>query len=140
MSTYYVLAPGSKHPKGPMPIEEIHKRLREGSITSAYLCCAPGATSWLPITSIIKQPARQDTPNQFMKPDNYLIWSIASALFCFPLAAFAIIKSSSVNLLWEQRKYEEAKQASSTALNCNIISTVFGVVIWITWLLLISLA
>lgn len=63
------------------------------------------------------------------KPSNYLILSSLGLLCCWPLAIFAIVKSASVNTLWVQGRYEEAKAAANTAKICNIVNIVISVIV-----------
>ncbi len=64
-----------------------------------------------------------DQPNEGLKqfengtpPDNNLVWAILSTvLCCLPLGIVAIIKSTSVNTLWAQGQYDEARKAADDA-------------------------
>lgn len=49
-------------------------------------------------------------------PDNNLVWAIlCTVLCCLPLGVVAIIKSTSVNSLWNQGKHDEAQKAADDA-------------------------
>ena len=62
------------------------------------------------------------------KPDNYLVWSIlVTVVCCLAGGIVAIIYSSKVNSLWDQGRYNEAIEASSTAKTWCIVSAVVGV-------------
>lgn len=63
------------------------------------------------------------------KPENYLILTILSTLFCcLPIGAYAIYQSLQVDKLWGQGQVVEAAQASESAKKFAIISAVCGVV------------
>lgn len=49
-------------------------------------------------------------------PETNLVWAIlCTCLCCLPLGIVAIIKATSVEKLWGQERYEEAKRASEDA-------------------------
>jgi hypothetical protein len=64
-----------------------------------------------------------DQPNEGLKqfengtpPDNNLVWAIlCTVLCCLPLGIVSIIKSTSVNTLWAQGQYDEARKAADDA-------------------------
>lgn len=67
------------------------------------------------------------------KPDNYLVWAIlTTVLCCLPFGVVAIVKSSQVDTLWQQGRYDEAFKASESSKKWSIISAivslVFGVI------------
>lgn len=75
------------------------------------------------------------------KPDNMLIWSIlATFLCCLPFGVVAIIKSSSVDTLWVQGRYDEARQAADSAKKWCILSVVCGVILTVIYVALNVLA
>ena len=64
-------------------------------------------------------------------PQNYLIWSVLSFLFCCQLTGLiALIYSLLVEYRYSHHDYEGAENASSVAKNWNIASIVL-VVLWI---------
>lgn len=49
-------------------------------------------------------------------PETNLVWAIlCTCLCCLPLGIVAILKATSVEKLWGQERYEEAKRASEDA-------------------------
>lgn len=67
-----------------------------------------------------------------IKPDNLLVWSILTTVFCcFPLGIVAIVQSNKVDTLWalgdKKGAYNAAKQAK---LFC-LISSSLGVLVYI---------
>ena len=49
-------------------------------------------------------------------PKTNLVWAIlCTCLCCLPLGIVAILKATSVEKLWVQERYEEAKRASEDA-------------------------
>ncbi len=142
MSQYYVLAPGSTQPIGPLTLEQINAQLCAGSINLSYMCSYPGANSWMPLSQLPGvMTVGTPMPGGGVaamggKPDNYLVWSILGLFCCWPLAIFCIIKSSSVNSLWMQGRYAEAKSASETAKVCNIVNAVLIIIVTILYAVL----
>lgn len=54
-------------------------------------------------------------------PDSNLVWAIlCTVLCCLPLGIVAIIKSTSVESLWREGRYEEAKKAANDAKKFSI--------------------
>lgn len=50
------------------------------------------------------------------KPENYLVWAILCTLLCcLPLGVVSIIKSTEVDTLYAQGRYDEAQNASDSA-------------------------
>lgn len=142
MSQFYILAPGSTQPIGPLTLEQINAQLVAGSINLSYMCSYPGANSWMPLSQLsgvmtVGTPMPGgDVAAMGGKPDNYLVWSILGLFCCWPLAIFCIIKSSSVNSLWMQGRYAEAKSASETAKVCNIVNAVLSIIVIILYAVL----
>ena len=59
-------------------------------------------------------------------PDNNLVWAIlCTTLCCLPLGVVAIVKACSVDRLWLQGRYDEAKAAAKSAKRFSI----WGIVI-----------
>lgn len=144
MDTYYIVKPGTDSPIGPLSVDDIRQKLQMGEITPDYYYSSPGATEWKPVAQLpglngagaAAMPAVPGAPAAYpvpmsTKPSNYMVWSCLGLLCCIPLAIYSIIKSSSVNSLWEQGKYAEAKAASETAKNCNIANVVITIIICI---------
>ena len=77
-----------------------------------------------------QQPAGQ-------APNNYLVWSILTTLFCcLPLGIVAIVKSSQVNGLWAQGQYGEAQASAEAAKKWAMWSAIAGVVVYIVVIIL----
>ena len=78
------------------------------------------------------------------KPDNYLVWSILSTVFCcLPLGIVAIVKASKVDALWAQGLQEEAIEAANDAKKWSIIGAVagvLGVVLYVVFCLVLGFA
>ncbi|UYW02537.1 CD225/dispanin family protein [Flavobacterium agricola] len=69
-------------------------------------------------------------------PDNYLVWAILSTILCcMPLGIVSIVKSSNVNTLWSQGRFEEAHKASKAAKNFAIYSAVAACVLWVLYVI-----
>lgn len=57
------------------------------------------------------------------KPDNLLVWTILSTLFCcWPVGGFGIYYSTQVDKFWWMGLYNEAYDAANKAKNFAIIS------------------
>ena len=55
-------------------------------------------------------------------PETNLVWAIlCTCLCCLPLGIVAILKATSVEKLWGQERYEEARRASEDAKKYSII-------------------
>ncbi len=55
------------------------------------------------------------------KPNNYLVWSILTTLFCcLPLGIVAIISSTKVDSLYTSGQYVEANAAAASAKKWNL--------------------
>ena len=141
MNSYYVVKPGTDTPIGPLSVDDIRRKLQMGEITPDYYYSMPGATEWKPLAQLPElaagavdmppvpgAPAAYPVPTS-TKPSNYLVWSCLGLLCCFPIAIYCIIKSASVNSLWEQGKYAEAKAASETAKNWNIANVIITIIL-----------
>lgn len=139
MSAYYIVKPGSQEPMGPMSAEQIRQGVMAGTITMDYLFSTPGATEWKPLAQLpglnMGVPGASVAPAG-PRPDNYLVWSIlVTILCCWPLGIYAIIKSASVNGLWEQGKCSEAQAAANSAKTACIWSAVLGVVVTVLYVI-----
>jgi hypothetical protein len=70
-----------------------------------------------------QQPAAQ-------APNNHLVWSILVTLFCcIPFGIVAIVKSSQVNGLWAQGRYDEAQASAASARKWIIWAVVVGFIV-----------
>lgn len=74
------------------------------------------------------QPNYAYQPNQMPpKPDNSMVWSILSTLFCcLPFGIVAIVYSSKVDSLYHSGNYTAAQMAASSAKNWNIAALILG--------------
>ena len=86
-----------------------------------------------------------DQPNDELKqfengtpPDNNLVWAILSTvLCCLPLGIVSIIKSTSVNTLWAQGQYDEARKAADDAKKFAMWSAGAALVVWVLYIIFI---
>lgn len=155
MNDYYVAKPGSQQPMGPMSIDQIRMGMQQGTITPDCVYCTTSMPQWQPLSSLPGlMPAAAPTPAPMpmgggmpmgapmpgvmpgqagmpmAKPDNYMVWSILVTILCCLIGGVvAIVKSSSVNTLWAQGRFAEAKQAADSAKQWCIISAVIGLVL-----------
>ena len=54
-------------------------------------------------------------------PDSNLVWAIlCTVMCCLPLGIVAIVKSTSVEKLWNQERYAEAQKAADDAKKFSI--------------------
>jgi len=78
------------------------------------------------------------------KPNNYLALSIITTVMCcMPLGIVSIIKSTKVDGLYHEGKYQEAEETSKSAKNwamAGIISAVVFTVLYILFIFLVSAA
>lgn len=71
-------------------------------------------------------------------PDNNLVWAIlCTVLCCLPLGVVAIVKACSVDRLWLQGRYDEAKAAAKSARNFSIWGVVITVLGFFLYMLLL---
>ena len=76
-----------------------------------------------------QQNFQQQPQQPSVCPPTYLAWAIVSTILCcLPFGIVAIVHSSKVSGLWEQRRYDEAQRASNTAKNWIIASAVSALV------------
>ena len=74
-------------------------------------------------------------------PENHLVWAIlTTVLCCLPLGIVSIIKSSQVNTLWAQGRYDEARKSAEDAKKWAMWSAIVevalilvGIVVWIVF-------
>ena len=72
---------------------------------------------------------------QPLRPANYLAEAIVvTILCCNPLGIIAIVYGSKVNRLYDDRRFDEARQASANARNWFVATLVCGVLSW-AWML-----
>ena len=68
-------------------------------------------------------------------PDSNLVWAIlCTVLCCLPLGIVAIVKSTSVEKLWNQGRYDEAQKAADAAKKFSIWGAIIagiGIVLYI---------
>ena len=125
---YYICKPGDTTPQGPFSISGIKDMLASGAITQEYYFCAEGAPQWHPVSKLIYNRVPAPFPH-LPKPSNHLVWSILATIFCcLPLGIYSIIKSASVDGLWDQGRYTDAIRAADTAKNCNLICLLYQVI------------
>lgn len=73
-------------------------------------------------------------------PNNYLVWSILVTIFCcLPFGIYAIFKSSQVNGLWAEERYDEAQAAAGTARKWVIWSAVFGLIVIVIYVIIYAI-
>lgn len=162
MNDYYVSKPGAQQSMGPMSLEQIRMGMQQGTITPDCVYCTSTMPQWMPISSLpglmpAEAPVPMGAPMQMgvsmgggmagqagmpiAKPDNYMVWCILVTIFCcLACGIVAIIKSSSVNTLWAQGRYAEAKKAADAAKMWCIISAAIGLVIVVIQLLIMVAA
>lgn len=140
MNSYYVVKPGTDTPVGPLSVDDIRRKLQMGEITPDYYYSMPGATEWKPLAQLPElaagaamppvpgAPAAYPVPTS-TKPSNYLVWSCLGLLCCIPMAIYCIIKSASVNTLWEQGHYAEAQAAADAAKKWNIANVIITIIL-----------
>lgn len=75
-------------------------------------------------------------------PETNLVWAIlCTCLCCLPLGIVAIIKATSVEKLWGQERYEEAKRASEDAKKYSMWGAIISAIgLTLYFLLLIIIA
>lgn len=76
-----------------------------------------------------------------MCPDTNLVWAIlCTVLCCLPLGIVAILKSTSVEKLWNQGRYDEAKKAADDAKKYSIWGAVIAGIGIILYIILVVFA
>lgn len=67
--------------------------------------------------------------NDMQRPNDLLVWSILSTVFCcLPTGIVAIVYSSKVNSLWDAGRHAESIEAARKAKIWNIVGLVIGLV------------
>jgi len=80
------------------------------------------------------------TDNQ-IRPNNYLVLSILSTIFCcWPLGIPAIIHASNVNSKFAEGDYAGAREASRKAKNWTIWSAIAALLVWIFYFIFLGAA
>ena len=76
-----------------------------------------------------------------VKPNNYLALSILTTVACcMPLGVVSLIKSTKVDGLYHQGRYQEAEETSKSAKNWALAGIITYVVIIVIYILVIFLA
>ncbi len=75
------------------------------------------------------------------RPNNYLVWAILSTvLCCVPFGIVAIVKSTKVDTLWNDGRYDEAARSAEDAKKWAIIAAVSSAVVCVIYLLILVIA
>ena len=75
------------------------------------------------------------------KPDNYLVWSILSTLFCcLPLGIASIVFAAQVDGKYNSGDYAGANEASAKAKKFATWAAIAGVVVIVLYIGLIAIA
>ncbi|MDY6372210.1 MAG: CD225/dispanin family protein [Bacteroidales bacterium] len=75
------------------------------------------------------------TYNDMQRPNDLLVWSILSTIFCCLVTGIvAIVYSSKVNNLWDSGEHAEAIEAARKAKIWNIVGLVIGLVCLVIWI------
>lgn len=74
-------------------------------------------------------------------PDTNLVWAIlCTVLCCVPLGIVAIVKSTSVEKLWNQGRYDEARKAANDAKMFSIWGAVLSVIFIVLYFIIVFVA
>lgn len=74
-------------------------------------------------------------------PDTNLVWAIlCTVLCCLPLGIVAIVKSTSVEKLWNQGRYDEAQKAANDAKKFSIWGAVLYVIFIVLYFIIVFVA
>jgi hypothetical protein len=77
-------------------------------------------------------------------PETNLVWAIlCTCLCCLPLGIVAILKATSVEKLWGQERYEEARRASEDAKKYSMwgaIISAIGITLYFIVAIIVALA
>ncbi len=75
------------------------------------------------------------------RPDNYLVWAILSTvLCCIPFGIVAIVKSTKVDTLWNDGRYDEAVQSAQDAKKWAIIAAGSALAVSAIYMLIMIIA
>ena len=116
-------------------------------LTADSLVCPEGGQQWVPLGSIpglsaylgVQAPGygqpyapagNYAAPQPGgVPPNNNMVWAILTTILCcLPFGIVAIVKASSVNNLWTQGRYDEARAAAKAAANWSIVAAVVSAV------------
>lgn len=75
-------------------------------------------------------------PPGMLRPPNYLGWAIGSIFLFWPLAIAAIIKSSQVDRLWAEGRYDLSREASNTTKTLCLIATIVAAVLFVFFIVM----
>lgn len=65
-------------------------------------------------------------------PENYLVWAIlTTVLCCLPLGIVSIVKSSQVNSLWAQGRWDEARGSAQAAKKWAMWGAIIGGIVYL---------
>ena len=137
MNEYYIAKPGTSEPIGPMTTEQIRMGVQQGSITMDYYYCTPQSSEWKPLAELLNSNTVYGAPRMNMapaaagmKPSNHMGMAIFCTLCCcLPLGIVAIIKASSVDTLWAQGRYNEARSAADSASQFCTWGIILGIIV-----------
>jgi type IV secretory pathway VirB10-like protein len=83
-----------------------------------------------------QQPTQSvDEQSYEMPPKSWLVESIlVTILCCLPFGIIGIIKSASINGLWQQGRYDDARKASQQAKTWTIVGAIIGLVVQVAYI------
>lgn len=74
-------------------------------------------------------------------PNNYLVYSILTTLFCcLPFGIVGIVKSAQVSSKYQSGDYEGAMQASRDAKKWSMIALICGLVGYLLYIIIVAIA
>jgi hypothetical protein len=89
-------------------------------------------------TTNTEQPTQVPDAKPPYAPENYLIWTILSTLFCcWPVGIVSIVHATKVESKFNQGDYNGALDASQKAKKWAIISAISAGVFWLLYILVI---
>lgn len=144
MDKYYYLGPEGRQ-MGPYSFSELRSR-----ITPETIVWREGMDDWAPASTVpelaelfhssTQSYASTFTPPPVKKPDNWLVWSILSTLFCcLPFGVVAIVYSAQVDSQWYRGEHERAINSARKAKNFTIASVICSIVVWIVYFILLAI-
>lgn len=96
-----------------------------------------GPRIYRPIDNYRPEEYGADGRYQPLRPDNYLAEAIVvTILCCNPLGIISIVYGSRVNRLYDERRFDEARQASANARNWFVATLISGIISWL-WFIFI---
>lgn len=137
MKEYYYLDENGIQ-QGPFYLET----LKDKKIHSKTKIWYDGLKKWVDASSLEELrsfvspvPPKDDFES---KPDNFLAWSIISAILCcFAFSIPAIIYAAKVDTLWICGKYEESRKAAKNAKIWTFVSAGVAVIFWVFYIVFI---